>query len=141
MVIGRIFIGIIAEKVNHTAFLLCSTLGAVIFTAMFAFVFNSWIAFAIIMLIGLFMSGIFAISLLYANHLLPGKIEKTTSILIASGGVGGAFMPLVIGWIMDHFTVNTAINFIIAETLVLLLMSIVAYRHIHFVVVVHSTGK
>jgi FHS family glucose/mannose:H+ symporter-like MFS transporter len=108
---------------------------------MFAFVFNSWIAFAIIMLIGLFMSGIFAISLLYANHLLPGKIEKTTSILIASGGVGGALMPLVIGWIMDHFTVNAAVNFIIAGTLVLLVMSIVAYRYLHTIAVVHYIGK
>jgi FHS family glucose/mannose:H+ symporter-like MFS transporter len=141
MVIGRIFTGIIAEKVNHAAFLLWSTFGAVIFTTMFAFVSNSWSAFIIIMIIGLFMSGIFAISLLYVNHLLPGKIEKTTSILIASGGVGGALMPLMIGWIMDHFTVNTAVNFIIAGTFVLLVMSIVAYRHLHTIAVVHYTGK
>jgi MFS transporter, FHS family, glucose/mannose:H+ symporter len=128
MVIGRIFTGIVAEKVNHAAFLLWSTLGAVIFTIMFAFVANSWSAFAVIMFIGLFMSGIFAISLLYANHLLPGKIEKTTSILIASGGVGGALMPLVIGWILDHFTVGAAVIFIISGTVVLLIMSIFAYR-------------
>jgi FHS family glucose/mannose:H+ symporter-like MFS transporter len=82
----------------------------------------------VIMFIGLFMSGIFAISLLYANHLLPGKIEKTTSILIASGGVGGALMPLVIGWILDHFTVGAAVIFIISGTVVLLIMSIFAYR-------------
>jgi FHS family glucose/mannose:H+ symporter-like MFS transporter len=141
MVIGRIFTGIIAEKVNHAAFLLWSTLGAVIFTTMFAFVSNSWGAFVIIMFTGLLMSGIFAISLLFANHLLPGKIEKTTSILIASGGVGGALMPLLIGWIMDHFTVNTAINFIIAGILVLLVMSIAAYRHLNIIAVVHYTGK
>jgi MFS transporter, FHS family, glucose/mannose:H+ symporter len=137
MVIGRIFTGILAEKVNHAAFLMWSTFGAVIFTIMFAFAANSWSAFAVIMFIGLFMSGIFAISLLYANHLLPGKIEKTTSILIASGGVGGASMPLLVGWIMDHFTVDTAVIFIISGSVVLLIMSVIAYR----MNVVHYTGK
>jgi FHS family glucose/mannose:H+ symporter-like MFS transporter len=128
MVIGRIFTGIIAEKVNYAAFLLWSCFGTIIFTVLFAFVSNSWSAFAVIMCIGLFMSGIFAITLLYANRLLPGKTENTTSILIASGGVGGALFPLAIGWIMDHFTVSVAVYFIISGTLILLIMSIIAYR-------------
>jgi FHS family glucose/mannose:H+ symporter-like MFS transporter len=128
MVIGRLFTSFIADKVNYAAFLLWSCLGMVVFTSLFVFVSNSWSAFLIIMLIGLFMSGIFAVSLLYANKLLPGKIEKTTSILIASGGVGGAIMPLVIGWIMDHMTVSKAVIFIITGTVVLLAMSIIAYR-------------
>jgi FHS family glucose/mannose:H+ symporter-like MFS transporter len=128
MVIGRVFTGFIAEKVNYAAFLLWSCSGTVIFTFLFAFVSNSWSAFAVIMGIGLLMSGIFAIGLLYANKLLPGKIEKTTSILIASGGVGGALLPLVIGWLMDHFTANTAVYFVISGTIVLLIMSLIAYR-------------
>jgi FHS family glucose/mannose:H+ symporter-like MFS transporter len=128
MVIGRLFTSFIADKVNYASFLLWSCLGSVVFTTLFVFVSNSWSAFVIIMLIGLFMSGIFAVSLLYANKLLPGKVEKTTSILIASGGVGGAIMPLVIGWIMDHMTVNKAVIFIIAGTVVLLAMSMIAYR-------------
>jgi FHS family glucose/mannose:H+ symporter-like MFS transporter len=128
MVIGRVFTGFIAEKVNYAAFLLWSCFGAVVFTVIFAFVSTSWSAFAVIMGIGLLLSGIFAISLLYANKLLPGKIEKTTSILIASGGVGGALLPLVIGWMMDHSPANTAVYFIICATIVLLLMSLIGYR-------------
>lgn len=128
MVIGRLFTSFIADKVSYASFLLWSCLGTVIFTTLFAFVSNSWSAFVIIMLLGLFMSGIFAITLLYANKLLPGKIEKTTSILIASGGVGGAVMPLAIGWIMDHMTVSRAIIFIIAGTVILLALGIIAYR-------------
>jgi FHS family glucose/mannose:H+ symporter-like MFS transporter len=128
MVIGRVFTGFIAEKINYAAFLLWSCSGAVIFMVLFAFVSNSWSAFAVIMGIGLLMSGIFAVGLLYANKLLPGKIEKTTSILIASGGVGGALLPLVIGWIMDRFTANTAVYLIISGSIVLLIMSMIAYR-------------
>ncbi|MEX2460176.1 MAG: MFS transporter [Paenibacillaceae bacterium] len=128
MVVGRIITGIIADKVNYTSFLLWSCLGTVIFTTLFVFVTSSWSAFIVIMLIGLFMSGIFAVSLLYANKLLPGKIEKTTSILIASGGVGGALMPLAMGWIMDHATVNMAVIFIIMGTVALLVMSMLAFR-------------
>jgi FHS family glucose/mannose:H+ symporter-like MFS transporter len=80
------------------------------------------------MLVGLMMSGIFAISLLFANHLIPGKTERTTSILIASGGIGGALLPLAVGSIMDHFSMHTAINFIIGCTLLLFMMSVFAFR-------------
>jgi FHS family glucose/mannose:H+ symporter-like MFS transporter len=139
MAIGRVFTGVIAEKVNHAVFLLYSTFGAVIFTVLFAFVFNSWTAFAVVLLIGLFMSGIFAISLIYANHLLPGK-PATTSILIASGGIGGALIPLVIGWLMDHYSVSAAVLFIISGTVILLIMSFIAYR-MRGNAVVHNTGK
>jgi FHS family glucose/mannose:H+ symporter-like MFS transporter len=128
MVIGRVFTGFIAEKVNYATFLLWSSAGAVIFMILFAFVSTSWSAFAVIMGIGLLLSGIFAISLLYANKLLPGKVEKTTSILIASGGVGGALLPLVIGWIMDDFSVEAAVYFVISGGIALLIMSMIAYR-------------
>jgi FHS family glucose/mannose:H+ symporter-like MFS transporter len=141
MVIGRLFTSFIADKVNYASFLLWSCLGTLIFTTLFVFVSNSWSAFVIIMLIGLFMSGIFAVSLLYANKLLPGKIEKTTSILIASGGVGGALMPLVIGWIMDHLTVSKAVIFIITGTVVLLAMSIIAYRMSHQLQAVNQKNR
>jgi FHS family glucose/mannose:H+ symporter-like MFS transporter len=139
MAIGRVFTGVIADKVNHAVFLLWSTFGAVIFTVLFTFAFNSWTAFAVVLLIGLFMSGIFAISLIYANHLLPGK-PATTSILIASGGIGGALIPLVIGWLMDHYSVSAAVLFIISGTVILLIMSFIAYR-MRGNAVVHNTGK
>lgn len=128
MVVGRLITGMIADKVNYASFLLWSCLGTVAATTLFLFVNSSWSAFAVILLIGLFMSGIFAVSLLYANKLLPGMIEKTTSFLIAAGGIGGALMPLAIGWIMDHLSVDKAIIFIIMGTVLLLILSIIAYR-------------
>jgi FHS family glucose/mannose:H+ symporter-like MFS transporter len=128
MAIGRIFTGFIVEKVNYAAFLFWSCFGAFIFTVLFAFVSNSWSAYALIMCIGFLMSGLFPIGLIYVNQLLPGKTDKTTSILIASGGVGGAFIPLIVGWIMDHFSVSIAVYFIICGSLALLLMSFIAYR-------------
>ncbi|MDB5053894.1 MAG: fucose permease [Bacilli bacterium] len=128
MVIGRLFTGVIAEKIKYAPFLLWSCLGSVIFIAMFRIVFHVWSAFAIIMLAGLLMSGIFSIALLFANQLLPGKTERTTSTLIASGGIGGALMPLLIGLIMDHFTVAYAVNFIIGIMFVLFMISLIAFR-------------
>jgi FHS family glucose/mannose:H+ symporter-like MFS transporter len=128
MVIGRLFTGLIAERVNYAIFLLWSCLGAVIFMVLFGATSSVWSAFAMIMLVGLMMSGIFAISLLFANYLIPGKTERTTSILIASGGIGGALLPLAVGSIMDHFAAHTAVNFIIGSTMLLFIMSVFAFR-------------
>lgn len=102
MVIGRLFSGIIAEKINYSRFLVGSTLGAVMFLICIALVKNTIAAFAIVLIIGLFLSGIFAIALVFANRMFIGNTKQTTSILIASGGVGGALLPLLIGWSMDH---------------------------------------
>lgn len=109
MVTGRVFSGMIAEKVNYNRFLIGSTLGAIIFLICTALVKNAMVAFIFVLLIGLFLSGIFAIVLVFANRVFTGNTKHTTSILIASGGVGGAVLPLLIGWSMDHFQAGKTI--------------------------------
>lgn len=47
------------------------------------------------------MSGLFSIALVFANKMLPGSEETTPSLLIASGGIGGAVLPLLMGKSMD----------------------------------------
>ncbi|MET3207639.1 UNVERIFIED_CONTAM: fucose permease [Paenibacillus sp. PvR008] len=51
-------------------------------------------AFVLIALLGLGMSGIFSIALVFASKMMPGTEESTTSLLIGAGGVGGALLPL-----------------------------------------------
>lgn len=113
MVIGRIFSGIIAEKISYYRFLIGSTLGAIMFLIFLALVKNTIAAFTVVLMNGLFLSGIFAIVIVFANRVFIGKTKQTTSILIASGGVGGAVLPLLIGWSMDHFQASTTIWVII----------------------------
>lgn len=66
------------------------------------------------------MSGLFAIALVYANSLIPGMTENTTSILIASGGIGGAILQYVIGWSMTEWPVTYTVWILAGFTLILL---------------------
>ncbi|WP_025691191.1 MFS transporter [Paenibacillus zanthoxyli] len=104
MVIGRLFVGKIAESVRYTPFLFWSTVGTLLFIVAMAAVSSEWVTYLLIFGIGLFMSGLFSIALVYANSLIPGMTEKTTSILIASGGIGGAVLQFFIGWSMSEWS-------------------------------------
>ncbi|MNP61174.1 hypothetical protein D3C76_1563300 [compost metagenome] len=77
--------------------------------------------FMFIVLFGLFMSGLFSIALVFANKLLPGSEETTPSLLIASGGVGGALLPLLVGESMDIGGADTS-AWILAGFLALLVL-------------------
>lgn len=128
MAIGRLFAGFIAEKIQYANYLLWSTLGSLVIFIAFGFAPNGWSSFAAIMALGLTMSGIFAIALIYANALLPGRTERTTSILIACGGIGGALLPLATGWTIERLTMGAAIGLLAGGFAILLLLSIVAFR-------------
>ena len=52
---------------------------------------------------GLFMAGLFAVSLIYVNERLPGMTNRTTSLLVACAGLGGAVFPKLGGWILDRY--------------------------------------
>ncbi|KIL38741.1 hypothetical protein SD70_24335 [Gordoniibacillus kamchatkensis] len=73
---------------------------------------------------GLLMAGMFAVALIYANRLLPAEhTERTTSLLIASGGLGGSLLPLLVGRTMDVFGAASAVwSFAAAMALMLALL-------------------
>ncbi|AJS60996.1 MFS transporter [Paenibacillus sp. IHBB 10380] len=131
MSIGRLFAGYIAEKIRYRSYVLISSLSALILLTLFPFTNQIWSAFTVITLLGLFMSGLFSITLVFANKLMPGTEESTTSILIAAGGVGGAVLPLIIGWCMDHLVVNQTAGMLAVFTVGLFLLSIAAFRAQH----------
>lgn len=103
MIVGRIFAGTIAEKIKYTRYLSYSTGGALIFLILFSISADIWSTYTIILGLGLLMSGIFAIGLIFADSVLPGMTARTTSLLVAAGGVGGAVFPFIIGWSMDAY--------------------------------------
>ncbi|MDN4601967.1 MFS transporter [Paenibacillus sp. F6_3S_P_1C] len=120
MIIGRLFSGKIAEAVNYMPFLIWSTVGTLLFTVAMVFVTGQWATYLLIFGTGLFMSGLFCIALVYANLLIPGMTERTTSILIASGGIGGAILQYVTGWSMSAWPVVNTIWILAGFCLILL---------------------
>lgn len=93
MTIGRLFAGVIAERISYSRYVTLGCLISFIVIALFAWSGGMALLFTFIVLFGLFMSGLFSIALVFANKLLPGSEETTPSLLIASGGVGAHCCP------------------------------------------------
>ncbi|MDQ0116330.1 MFS transporter [Paenibacillus harenae] len=122
MVFGRIFAGALAEKMGYAKYLFIATGGATIVFALMALMGQlSWMLF-FVALSGLFFSGIFGIALVYANALIPGMTERTTSLLVACGGLGGAIFPRVTGWFMDRYDGGVTLWYVSALVLIMLLV-------------------
>jgi FHS family glucose/mannose:H+ symporter-like MFS transporter len=124
MSVGRFVAAAIAQRLGHARYLILGCTAGAILLACFAVVSQTWSAFVMIALLGFVLSGFFAIALVYANGFFPGAEERTTSFLIASGGVGGALIPLWTGWSLDLFAVIPTLGMLVS-LLVLMLVLVV----------------
>jgi FHS family glucose/mannose:H+ symporter-like MFS transporter len=128
MAAGRLYAGVIAEKISYRIYVLISCFSALLLLLIFPFTAHPAAAFAVLILLGLFMSGIFSISLVFSSKLLPGAEEATPSIMIASGGVGGAVLPLLTGWSMDHLVIAQTSGLLALFGGVLFVLSLAAWK-------------
>ncbi|MCQ6561867.1 MFS transporter [Paenibacillus mendelii] len=103
MVLGRLVAGQMADRFGGAAYLLLvCAVTAVLFSVM-GLLTGAAATFILTFGTGLFMSGMFAIALVFTNRAIPGQTERTTSLLMAAGGIGGALVPKATGWFMDDF--------------------------------------
>ncbi|WP_100406407.1 MFS transporter [Bacillus solitudinis] len=125
MVVGRLIAGHIAEKISYARFLLGSSIFTVVFLFWTGTVHQLWGIYVLVFLVGLMMSGIFGIAMVYANRILPGPTSRNTSVFIAAGAVGSVILPIVTGLIMDYLS-----TFLVAVALAVLscYMVIFIYR-------------
>ncbi|MFD2117085.1 MFS transporter [Paenibacillus yanchengensis] len=135
VVVGRIFAGVLAERLGYTRFLFIMTAGAAIVFG-FMTVFNSYaLMLVFIALTGLFFAGLFGIALVYANGLLPGHTERTTSLCVAFGGMGGAIFPRITGWFMDQYTISATLIYlailVVGLFVLMLVLMMIGKKHTH----------
>jgi len=107
MVIGRLFAGPLADRVGFAVYLTVSSVGSIIVLVMAVFTMSFSGLVIWTCLAGLVMSGIFAVALVYANSRIEGMTERTTSLMVAAGGIGGAIFPRIAGWLMDSYGATT----------------------------------
>ncbi|MNN36948.1 Glucose/mannose transporter GlcP [compost metagenome] len=125
---GRLYAGVIAERISYRRYVMASCFSTVLLLAVFPFATQRVAAFAVLALLGLCMSGIFSIALVFSSKLLPGAEESTPSIMIASGGIGGAVLPLLTGWSMDHLLIAQTSGLLAAFAAMLFLLSVAAWK-------------
>lgn len=122
MVLGRLFSGMLAERMGYSRYLFLTMAGAsVVFLLMSLMGELSWMLI-LVGLSGLLFSGLFGVALVYANILIPGMTERTTSLLVAFGGLGGALFPRLTGWFMDQYNVQTTMWYISVFVFLMLVM-------------------
>ena len=128
MVVGRLFAGALGERLGYGRYLLIAGIGALGCFIAFSLSAQLAVSFTLILLLGLFMSGMFAIALIFTNARIPGLTERTTSLLVAAGGVGGALMPRIIGWTMDTYSLAVTNGILIGAALAMVLLVLAAIR-------------
>lgn len=108
MTIGRLFAGHLADRIGGGAYLtsMCGiTAAAIILMGAFG---QAAAMFVLAAVSGLAMSGMFAIALVFATRFAPGMTERTTSLLMACGLLGGAVLPKLTGWALDAGSTDAA---------------------------------
>lgn len=103
MVLGRLGVGFIVNKIGHGKLLLISTAGTTLCFTLLSFSSYAGLSYLVIVLTGFAMAGIFSIGLIIINEAFPGLEERTTSFLVAVAGLGGAFIPRMTGGLLDSY--------------------------------------
>ncbi|WP_123042754.1 MFS transporter [Cohnella candidum] len=103
MTIGRMVAGHAADRFGGAAYLVAMCGFNAVFFLLMTGLDGVVSTFALTVLAGLAMSGMFSIALVFANRAVPGVTERTTSLLMAAGGIGGALLPKLTGWFLDRF--------------------------------------
>lgn len=125
MVVGRLLAGRVAEWSGYGRFLLMMTAAGMLSLIVLSLISQAGWSLFVIGLSGLVWAGVFAIGLVYINQLLPGYTERTTSLLVAAGGLGGALFPKLTGWLMDTYNAGWTMAMLSGLTLVMLVIMIV----------------
>ncbi|GAF11471.1 glucose/mannose:H+ symporter GlcP [Bacillus sp. JCM 19045] len=130
MTLGRFIIIFIVDRIGIAKLFFISVTGQVITLGLFALSSNLVISFIVIFIAGLLMGGIFSLGLLVINEGIPGLEDRTTSLLIAMGGLGGALLPRFAGSLLDQYTVDVTLwtLFALAGCMFVLMLLIFRFR-------------
>ncbi|MBS4219827.1 MFS transporter [Bacillus sp. FJAT-49711] len=109
MTVGRLCMTFVIDKIGYTKLFVISCIGQFFALIIFALSPSIIVSYVAIFLTGLLMGGIFSIGLLIINENSAGLEEWTTSLLVAMGGLGGAFLPKLAGELIDRFPISVTL--------------------------------
>ncbi|MNM41570.1 Glucose/mannose transporter GlcP [compost metagenome] len=102
MVAGRLISGHEAERIGYRAYLLIHWSAMALFLSAFALNRHAGFGYALIVLMGLSLSGLFAITLVNAKAMMPSWSAGHTSLLMASCSIGGGLFSQGAGFMLDR---------------------------------------
>lgn len=119
MTIGRISMTGIIDRIGYSKLFVICCIGQFFTIMMFAYSTSVAFSFISIFLTGLLMGGVFSMGLLIVNETSTGLEEWTTSILMAMGGLGGAFLPRIAGELIDRYPISVTLWALVVCTFIL----------------------
>ncbi|RYL94068.1 MFS transporter [Sporolactobacillus sp. Y61] len=125
MVIGRALTGVIIRKVTYNRYLLMNICGAIISLVLFILMKNLIFGFIFVATLGLMLSGIYSITLVYANYSIPNSVHLVTPIISGLSGLGAAVFPAVTGFSIDHSGMMTTLWYLVGMAISYLTMLLV----------------
>jgi len=128
MAFGRLFSGVIAERMRYGPFLLASSICTAAAAVLFALSNTLWMGLSSTLLLGLAMSGIFSVALVFVNALLPNLTDATTSYMIFFSGLGAALWPLAVGYSLDLSGTANTVWLLVLVAFMMLAISVITFR-------------
>lgn len=122
MTVGRLLMIFIVNRFRIWNLFIVMVVGQMVSIGLFALSPNATFSFIVIFIAGILMGGIFSLGLLVINGGIPGLEDRTTSILIAMGGLGGALLPKFAGNLLDQYPVHVTLWFMFAFSVVMTLL-------------------
>ncbi|WP_226556297.1 sugar MFS transporter [Priestia megaterium] len=114
MLIGRVATGWIIRIVTYERYLFGSIGGTIVSLVLFIVLKEAVAGYILLGFLGLAMSGIYSITMVYANHTFTGSARIVTSLITGFSGLGGAIFPALIGFTMDKSGITSALWYITA---------------------------
>ncbi|MFB5191822.1 MFS transporter [Alicyclobacillus fastidiosus] len=133
MVLGRLVIGWIVRRVSYERYLFGSIVMGSVFFLVLIESNTPWLSYLAIFGLGLSLSAVYSITMVYANHIFPGMERTVTSSVTAFAGVGGAVFPAMIGYAMDHLLPKQVLWMILGSIILLLVSFLVIYLSLHII--------
>lgn len=133
MLCGRLAIGWIVRRVSYERYLLGSMMIGIVFILLLTQFNTLGSSFLMIFGLGLGMSAIYSITMVYANHTFPGMERTVTSAVTAFAGIGGAVFPFIIGYVMDHYLPSQVLWMMFGFSLVLLGLFLIIYYSLRLI--------
>lgn len=102
MVIGRALTGVIIRRITYKRYLLTNICGAILSLVLFILLKNALLGYVFVAALGLMMSGIYSITLVFANFSIPNSAHLVTPVISGLCGLGMALLPAFTGFSLDH---------------------------------------
>ncbi len=104
--VGTFLGGMVSDRMSKKSVILTSLVGAIPFALMLPHVHSDWATAVVLLLFGFFVLSSFAVTVVYAQMLLPRNLALASGLNIGFGVGAGGIGAMVLGAVSDHYGVG-----------------------------------